>query len=124
MSYQQVSDRLRGAAALAALEAQGRTFCYPADVADVFAKDLKTIYGGLERGEIPFTRIGQRYQISVAWLRRQVDGLDDRQATGAGLDDVDPGSRHQPGPGLQRRTGRQRHPSDGRQFAQRGRGAA
>jgi hypothetical protein len=70
------SDRPTGAAALAALEASGKLFCYPADVAAVFDKDRDTIYLALERGEIPHTRLGQRYQIPVAWLRRQVEGLD------------------------------------------------
>jgi excisionase family DNA binding protein len=118
------TGQLNGAAVLAALEARGDLFCFPADVAAVLGRNLKTIYPALERGEIPHTRVGQRYSIPVAWLRRQADGLDDRQPTGAGLDDVDPGSRHKPGPSLQRRTGRQRHTSGGRQLAQRGRGAA
>lgn len=68
---------LRGAAALEALELSGRSWAYPAEVAAVFdGKDVKTIYPALERGEIPSVRIGQRWQISVAWLRRQVDGAD------------------------------------------------
>jgi hypothetical protein len=68
--------RLKGAEALAALESQGKLFGFPADVADVFNKDVKVVYRALERGEIPYTRIGQRYQISVAWMRRQVDGVE------------------------------------------------
>jgi hypothetical protein len=67
-------DRVKGLAALTALEDSGKLFCYPADVARVIDKDHKTVYAALERGEIPHTRIGQRYHISVAWLRRQVDG--------------------------------------------------
>jgi excisionase family DNA binding protein len=70
------TGQLKGAAALAALEARGELFGFPADVADVFGKDLKTVYRALENGEIPHTRIGQRYQIPVAWMRRQVDGTD------------------------------------------------
>ena len=70
---------LKGAALVDALEAAGRSFAYPAEVAAVFDKDTKTVYLALERGEIPYTRIGQRYQISVAWMRRQVDGLDSSQ---------------------------------------------
>jgi hypothetical protein len=73
-------DRIKGLAALEALEASGRLFCYPADVANVIDKDLKTIHAALSRGEIPHTRIGQRYHISIAWLRRQVDGLGSPQA--------------------------------------------
>jgi hypothetical protein len=72
----QGKDKIKGEAALAALEAQGKTFGFPADVADVFGKDVKAVYLALERGEIPHVRIGQRYQISVAWMRRQVDGVD------------------------------------------------
>jgi len=67
---------LKGAAALAALEARGELFCFPADVAAVLGRNLKTIYPALERGEIPFTRVGQRYSIPVAWLRRAAEGLD------------------------------------------------
>jgi hypothetical protein len=77
------TDRPRGRAALEALEAQGKLFAYPADVADIFEQDRKTIYLALERGTIPSTRIGQRYQIPVAWLRRQVDGVPERTAAGA-----------------------------------------
>jgi len=67
-------NRIKGLAALTALEDSGKLFCFPADVARVIDKDLKTVYPALERGEIPHIRIGQRYHISVAWLRRQVDG--------------------------------------------------
>ena len=69
-----VTDQLKGAAALAALEASGQLFCFPADVAAVIGKDLRSVYAALNRGEIPCIRIGQRRHISVAWLRRQVDG--------------------------------------------------
>jgi hypothetical protein len=71
---------LEGEALLTALEADGRLFAFPAETAAVFRKDTKTVYLALERGEIPYVRIGQRYQISVAWMRRQVDGLDPPQA--------------------------------------------
>jgi hypothetical protein len=76
--------RPKGLVALTALEETGHLFCYPQDVADVLVKDLKTVYLALERGEIPYTRIGQRYQISLAWLRRQVDGIPDPQPAQAG----------------------------------------
>ena len=71
-----IDTDLKGAAALAALKARGKLFAYPHDVAAVMERDLRTIYDGIKRGEIPHTRIGQRYQVPVAWLRRQVDGLD------------------------------------------------
>jgi excisionase family DNA binding protein len=77
------NDRPRGRAALDALEASGKLFATPQEVAAVMGRDFKTIYPAMERGEIPFTRIGQRYQISMAWLRRQVDGVPDRTAAGA-----------------------------------------
>jgi excisionase family DNA binding protein len=72
-SYVRTSDRVKGREALEALEASGRLFCYPAEAADVIDKDHKTVYAAIERGEIPYTKIGQRYHISIAWLRRQVD---------------------------------------------------
>jgi hypothetical protein len=67
-----VTDRLRGAAALAALE--GRLWATPAQVAAVLERDVKSVYFGLERGDIPSIRVGPRYQISVAWLRRAAEG--------------------------------------------------
>jgi len=80
--YTRTSDRARGLAALTALEDSERLFCYPQEAADVMGCDFKTVYSALERGEIPHTRIGQRYHIPVAWLRRQVDGLDRPQPAG------------------------------------------
>jgi excisionase family DNA binding protein len=70
------TGQLKGAAALAALESRGELFCFPADVAAVLGRNLKTIYPALERGEIPYTRVGQRYSIPVSWLRRAADGAD------------------------------------------------
>lgn len=69
-----MTKRLKGAAALKALEEEGSLFGSPADVAAIMRRDIRTVYAGLERGEIPSTRVGQRYQIPVAWLRRQADG--------------------------------------------------
>ena len=59
-----MSGQLRGAPALEALEAAGKLWATPAQAADV-----------LERGEIPNNRVGQRYNVPVAWLRRQADGV-------------------------------------------------
>ncbi len=70
-----VEGQPRGAAALRALEEEGRLFTTPAGVAAVLERDIKSVYLGLERGDIPSTRVGPRYQISVAWLRRQADGV-------------------------------------------------
>ena len=67
---------LRGAAALAALESEGKLFGYGQDVAAVLDRDPRTVYDSIRRGEIPHVKIGQRYMVSVAWMRRQVDGLD------------------------------------------------
>ena len=75
---------LRGAEALNALVAQGKLFCYAQDVADVMERDPRTVYDAIKRGEIPHTRIGQRYQVPVAWLRRQVDGTEAEQVRCAG----------------------------------------
>jgi hypothetical protein len=72
----QSKGQLRGAAAFAALEDQGRLFCYPSNVAAIIGLDIRTVYRGIESGDIPCTRIGQRHQIPVAWLRRQVEGAD------------------------------------------------
>jgi excisionase family DNA binding protein len=69
-----VRTKTRGAAALAELTQAGRLFASPDEVAAVLELERKTIYLALERGEIPFTRIGQRYQIPVAWLVRQAEG--------------------------------------------------
>jgi excisionase family DNA binding protein len=69
-----LTKQLKGAAALAALEKDGRLFATPAEAAVILRRDVRTIYAGLERGEIPNTRVGQRFQIPVAWLRRQADG--------------------------------------------------
>jgi hypothetical protein len=68
-----IDTSLRGAAALEALG--DRLFAYPAEVAAVLDRDLRTIYAGLERDEIPYLRVGQRYQVSVSWLRRAAEGL-------------------------------------------------
>jgi hypothetical protein len=70
-----MTERLRGAAALEALEAAGKLWATPAQTADVLERDLKATYLALERGEIPSNRIGQRYNVPVAWLRRQADGV-------------------------------------------------
>jgi hypothetical protein len=67
-------DRLRGAAKLEALEAEGRLWATPAETADVLERDVKSVYAGLDRGDIPSVRVGPRYQISVAWLRRAAEG--------------------------------------------------
>jgi len=76
---------IRGAALLEQLEHQGQLFCQPADTAAVTGKDPRTIYAAIKSGEIPSTKIGQRYHISVAWLRRQVDGTDVPAAGQAGI---------------------------------------
>lgn len=77
-----LSERLRGVAALEALEAAGHLWATTTETADVLERDLSAIYGALERGEIPSTRVGQRYNIPVAWLRRQADGLPEADSDG------------------------------------------
>jgi hypothetical protein len=69
------TKKLRGRAALDALEADGRLWAYPAEVAVVMERDVKTLYPALEKGEIPAIRVGQRWQISIAWLRRSAEGV-------------------------------------------------
>jgi hypothetical protein len=70
-----VNDQMTSAEALADLEAQGKLFTTPAVAAIVLGRDYRTILAGLERGDIPFTRVGQRYTIPVAWLRRAASGV-------------------------------------------------
>jgi hypothetical protein len=70
-----MSGQLRGAPALEALEAAGKLWATPAQAADVLERDLRAVYTALERGEIPNNRVGQRYNVPVAWLRRQADGV-------------------------------------------------
>jgi hypothetical protein len=71
--------RLKGAPALKALEEAGRLFATPGEVAAVLDRDIKSVYLGLERGQIPSIRVGPRYQISVAWLRKQASSTPDPQ---------------------------------------------
>jgi hypothetical protein len=70
-----MARKLKGRAALKALEDDGNLFGSPADIAAIMRRDIRTVYAGLARGEIPSVRVGQRYQISLAWVRRQVDGV-------------------------------------------------
>jgi len=56
-------DWLRDAAALEALG--DRLFATPREVADVIERDIRSVYAALKHGEIPHTRIGQRYQVPV-----------------------------------------------------------
>jgi excisionase family DNA binding protein len=65
----------KGAKTLADLEAQGRLFCTPAQAAVVLGRDYRTILAAVERGEVPSVRVGQRYSISVGWLRKVADGV-------------------------------------------------
>jgi hypothetical protein len=108
----------------------GDTWLSNQDLADRWDVPIKTIRSWRLSGYgPPGARFGNHVRYSLAEVRhwereRAQEQRHSRDDTGAGLDDVDPGSRHQPGSSLQRRTGRQRHPSDGRQLAQRGRGAA
>ena len=46
-------DRVKGLAALTALEDSGKLFCYPADVARVIDKDHKTVYAAPGAGRDP-----------------------------------------------------------------------
>lgn len=68
------AERLRGAAALEALEAAKHLWATPVETADVLERDLRAVYAALESGDIPSNRVGQRYNVPVAWLRRQADG--------------------------------------------------
>lgn len=71
--------RLKGAPALKALEEAGRLFATPVEVAAVLDRDVKSVRAAIVQGEIPSTKVGPRYQIAAAWLRRQADGVPDPQ---------------------------------------------
>jgi hypothetical protein len=75
-----LTDQLKGAEALAALEKDGDLFASPAWTARIMRRDIRTIYAAIKSGEIPSIKIGQRYSVSVAWLRRQVDGVPEASA--------------------------------------------
>jgi hypothetical protein len=70
-----IDPGLKGRAALEALEQEGRLFAVPAEVAAVLERDLKSVRLGLHRNQIPHVRVGPRYQVLVAWLRRTANGL-------------------------------------------------
>ena len=77
-------DQLKGAEALAALEKDGHLFASPAWTARIMRRDIRTIYAAIKNGEIPSIKIGQRYSVSVSWLRRRVDGLPEPESSAAG----------------------------------------
>lgn len=77
-----LTEQLKGAAALAAIVQDGRLFATPAEVAAIMDRDIRTVYGALERGEVPSTRMGQRYSIPVAWLRQASGVPEQAQAAG------------------------------------------
>ena len=92
-----MARKLKGAALLAALEKDGYLFASPADVAGIMRRDIRTIYAGLERGEIPSVRVGQRYQISLSWVRRQVDGVPEPRPAGSDQEQAQPEPRQRGG---------------------------
>ena len=70
-----MKDRsLKGRAALEALESEGRLFASPAEAAAVLERDHRTVRLAMARGEVPYTRVGNRFSISVHWLRRTAEG--------------------------------------------------
>jgi excisionase family DNA binding protein len=69
-----VAEELKGAAALKALEKTGRLWATTPEAAAVMERDIRTVRAALQRGEIPHTKVGVRYQIPVAWLRRAAEG--------------------------------------------------
>jgi hypothetical protein len=69
-----LTDHLEGAAALEALEKRGDLFASATWTARILKLDVRTVYAALERDEIPHVRIGQKYQVPVAWLRKQAEG--------------------------------------------------
>jgi excisionase family DNA binding protein len=48
-----------------------RLFVTPAEAAELLDLDPRTVRAALQRGEIPGTRVGERWKIPTAWLRQQ-----------------------------------------------------
>lgn len=48
---------------------RGRLFATASEVAAIMHVDSRTIRRGIERGEIPATRIGSTLRVPVAWIR-------------------------------------------------------
>ncbi len=69
-----IDQNLKGRAALEALERTGRLFAYPAEAAAVLERDHRTVRLAMKRGEVPYTRVGNRFSISIDWLRRTAEG--------------------------------------------------
>lgn len=55
---------------LDALLASGAAFTDPPTAAVILDADERTIRAAIKAGDIPATRVGQRWKIPVAWLRR------------------------------------------------------
>lgn len=53
----------------------GRLFAEVPEVAQLFETDARTVRAAIGRGEIPATRVGQRWRVPTAWLR-QAAGLE------------------------------------------------
>ncbi len=55
---------------LDALVASGAAFTDTPTAAVILGADERTVRSAIKSGDIPAVRVGQRWKISVAWLRR------------------------------------------------------
>ncbi|MGO9292505.1 MAG: helix-turn-helix domain-containing protein [Streptosporangiaceae bacterium] len=49
----------------------GKLFATTTEAAAILRYDRRTIYQGIEAGEIPATRVGATYRIPTSWIREQ-----------------------------------------------------
>ncbi len=57
----------------------GRLFADVPEVAELMRSDARTVRRAIEAGEIPATRVGQRWRVPTSWLRRTA-GLETSEA--------------------------------------------
>jgi hypothetical protein len=50
---------------------QGRLFASTTEVCAIIGCDVRALRRGIESGDVPATRVGQRYYIPTAWIREQ-----------------------------------------------------
>ena len=63
---------------LVALPSDGRLLLRPSEVADALALGRTTVYGMMQRGELPTVRIGSAVRVPIdalrSWIERQTYG--------------------------------------------------
>ena len=48
----------------------GRNFASVAETCTILDVEERSVYSAIDRGEIPATRVGTRWKVPVAWLRK------------------------------------------------------